>query len=290
MAEFVYNNAKNASSGHTPFKLNCGYHPRMSYKDDVDSYSKSKSTDNLSVELRELMIVCRENFHYAQKLQKQAYNKGVKPRNYATGDKVMLNSKYIKTKQNRKLEAKFFGPFWVFHLVGKQAYKLELPRKWRIHDIFHVSLLEQDITRKGQVDKNTTELAELDAGEDSGEYEVEAIRDSAVHARESELGYLLGLYYLVFWKGYLEEENTWEPYAAVQHLRKLISLFHKDHLDKPTATSKAINIARPMARPTIKLAAKPTALKQKQGRPAAKIATGLSKQKRGRPVKRAKKN
>ena len=27
MAEFAYNNAKNASTGFTPFKLNCGYHP-----------------------------------------------------------------------------------------------------------------------------------------------------------------------------------------------------------------------------------------------------------------------
>ncbi len=26
MAKFAYNNAKSASTGHTPFKLNCGYH------------------------------------------------------------------------------------------------------------------------------------------------------------------------------------------------------------------------------------------------------------------------
>ena len=75
------------------------------------------------------MIVCRKNLHYAQELQKQAHNKGVKPRSYAPYDKVWLNSKYIKTKQNRKLEAKFFGLFRVLHLIGKQAYKLELLRK-----------------------------------------------------------------------------------------------------------------------------------------------------------------
>ena len=68
MAEFAYNNAKNASSGHTPFELNCGYHPRMSYEEDVDPRSKSKSADELSTELRELMIVCRENLHHAQEL------------------------------------------------------------------------------------------------------------------------------------------------------------------------------------------------------------------------------
>ena len=36
MAEFAYNNVKNASTGHTPFELKCGYHPRMLYKEDVD--------------------------------------------------------------------------------------------------------------------------------------------------------------------------------------------------------------------------------------------------------------
>ena len=111
MAEFAYNNAKNSSTGHMPFKLNCSYHPRMSYKDDVNPRSKSKSADDLSAELRELMTVCRENLHPAQKFQKRAHDKSVKPRSYAPGDKVWLNSKYIKTKRNRKLEAKFFEPF-----------------------------------------------------------------------------------------------------------------------------------------------------------------------------------
>ena len=37
----------------------------------------------------------------------------------------------------------------------------------------------------------------LDAGNNSGEYEVKAIRDSAVHVRKTESGYLPGLYYLV---------------------------------------------------------------------------------------------
>ena len=111
MAEFAYNNAKNASTGHTPFELNCGYHPQMLYKEDVNSRSQSKSADELSAELRELMIVCRKNLHHVQKLQKRAHNKGVKPWSYAPGKKVWSNSKYIKTKCNRKLEAKFFGPF-----------------------------------------------------------------------------------------------------------------------------------------------------------------------------------
>ena len=268
MAEFAYNNAKHASTGYTPFELNCGYHPRVSYEEDVDPRSRSKAADELTEELRTLMAACRENLQHAQELQKQAHNKRTKPRSYVFGEKVWLNSKYIKTKCNRKLEAKFFGLFRVLHLVDSQAYKLKLPKRWRIHDVFHMSLLEQDITRKGRVDEKTAEQLEFEAGGDNEEYEVEGIRDSAVYARESEAGHLPGLYYLVSWKGYPEDESTWEPASAVQHLRKLVSTFHKDYPDKLTATSPPIDLAPPMAKRT----APPNVNgKQKRGRPVGSM-------------------
>ena len=119
IAKFAYKNTKNASIGHTPFELNCTYHPKILYEEEVDPYFKSKSVDELSAKLRELMIVCQKNLYHAQELQKRANDKGAKPVSYTSGDKIWLNSKYIKTKQNRKLKAKFFGPFQVLHPVGK---------------------------------------------------------------------------------------------------------------------------------------------------------------------------
>ena len=215
MVEFAYNNAKNASTSYTPFKLNCGYHPCVSYKEDLDPRSKSKTVEKLSSELQNLMAVCQQNLYHAQELQKRAHNKGVKPRSYAPGDKVWLSSKHLRTKRNCKLEAKFLSLFWILYLVGKQTYKLKLPKKWRIYDVFHISLLEQDTTKKGQV--NNTQLNfEFKTGNNK-EYKVEDIWDSAVYARESAKQ-LPGLYYLILWKDYPEEENTWEPVSAIQHL------------------------------------------------------------------------
>ncbi len=129
MAEFTYNNAKNASTGHTFFELNCGYYLRVSFEKDVNLHLRSCSTNELVEKLRELMEVCYHNLLHTQKVQKRTYDKRVKSRSYAPDKQIGLNSKYIKIKRNKKLESKFFGPFQVFHIVGKQAYKLELPTK-----------------------------------------------------------------------------------------------------------------------------------------------------------------
>ena len=137
------------------------------------------------------MIVCQKNLHYAQEIQKRAHDKGVKTRSYAPGKKIWLNSKYIKTKRNKKLEVKIFGPLQLIHPVGKQAYKLELLGNWRTHDVFYLSLLEQDITWKGQ--EFSVSKFELD---DDKKYEVRAIRNNAVFAKEAD-GHILRPYYLV---------------------------------------------------------------------------------------------
>ena len=105
MAEFAYNNTKNAGSGHMLFELNYGYHTQISYEEEVDPRFRFKSTDKLLANLRELIIVYYKNLLQFQELQKYAYNKGIKPRSYILGKKGWLNSKYIRTKQKQKLEA-----------------------------------------------------------------------------------------------------------------------------------------------------------------------------------------
>ena len=126
--------------------------------------------------------------------------------------------------------------------------------------MFYISLLEQDIIKRERVEK----MPKIDAGNHNNkEYKVKAIKDNAVYVTKSKSGYLQGFYYLVVWKGYSKEENTWDLLWAVQHLKKLISCFHKKRLKKSWAISPPIDSALPMARPTIK-PTRPTT-KQKQG-------------------------
>ncbi len=92
--------------------------------------------------------------------------------------------------------------------------------------------------------------------------------DSVVYAKEPDSGHhLLGLYFMVLWKGYLEEENTWKPTLVVLDLCKLMSTFHHDHLEKLIAISPPIDSSLPMARPTVKPWAEALSTKQKQSGP-----------------------
>lgn len=93
------------------------------------------------------------------------------------------------------MEAKFFGSFHILHLNKKSTYKLELLKRWKIHNIFHMSLLKQDITKKRQVDEKVRQI-NFEVGNNK-EYKIEAIWNSMVYARESDLGYLPRIYYLV---------------------------------------------------------------------------------------------
>lgn len=69
-------------------------------------------------------------------------------------------------------------------------------------------LLEQDNTRKEQVDKNTTRL-EFDQG-NKKKYNIEEIHDSVIYVKELE-DHLPKLYYLILWKKFYKEQNTGEP-------------------------------------------------------------------------------
>ena len=89
----------------------------------------------------------------------------------------------MKTNWDKKLENKFFGSFWVLHTAERQPYKLELPTKWKIYDVFHESLLEQNTTKKewvGNVLLEPKKNLEFEVGGNK-EYKVKAIINSALY-------------------------------------------------------------------------------------------------------------
>ena len=241
MAEFAYNNSKNASTGLSPFEVMTGYSPRMTFEEPSDPRAKSVSAKAHARHLDNLMEVCNEALLAAQQHQKTFVDKHSKPIQFAVGDYVWLRGKNIRTKRNRKLEWKAFGPFEILKKHGDQAYKLDLPKRWRIHDVFHVSLLEP--SKEGERASTHPAEPKYEAGdieiEEDGEdeYTVEGILDSKVFdtdkAPDQPQGNDYGLFYLVKWEDYDESESTWEPASHVKHLRGTLRAFHREYPDKP---------------------------------------------------------
>ena len=55
----------------------------------------------------------------------------------------MLSGGNIKTRRpSKKLDHKNHGPFQIEKIVSPLAVHLTLPRKWKIHNVVHVTLLE----------------------------------------------------------------------------------------------------------------------------------------------------
>ena len=60
---------------------------------------------------------------------------------FKKGDKVWLDSKNLKTIYHKKMKPKQEGPFTITKVLGPVTYKLQLPKTWRIHNVFHATLL-----------------------------------------------------------------------------------------------------------------------------------------------------
>jgi hypothetical protein len=88
-----------------------------------------------------------------------------------------------------KLSLRWYGPFEVAAKVSHVAYKLDLPDHWRIHNIFHTSLL----TPYNETKEHRPNYLEppLDIIDDTLEWEVEKI------LKEQEFGRWWKKQYLV---------------------------------------------------------------------------------------------
>jgi Chromo (CHRromatin Organisation MOdifier) domain len=120
------------------------------------------------------------------------------------------------------------------------VFKLQLPNSWKIHNVFHTSLLSP----YKEMEEHGTNYEEPppDLIDGEHEYKVEQILDARCHGRWRKLQYCIQ------WKGYSKAHDTWEPKENV-HAPDCLFKFTHNHLQK--ALTLNIKMTQATEDPTI---------------------------------------
>jgi hypothetical protein len=217
-AEFAYNDSVQASTGHTPFFLTYGQHPRVPgiFKRPSDA-SPNQATEDFLADIRSALTQAKDSLGRAQQRQRNYENKHRRDVTYSVGDKVMLSTVNLNLRGSgpaRKLLPKFEGPFEVIKVISPVAYKLKLPHTMKCHPVFHVSLLKPFHTSSTFPDRDPNTRPPPVTELSNQHYIVERLlgmKTTGQGRRKTSL-------YLVKWKGYPLYESTWEPESRVKQL------------------------------------------------------------------------
>ena len=217
MAEYAYNNSKHLSTKISPFYANYGFEPRTTWPTEIQC--RNPASELYRHYMTSIHTKLKERLSEATESMKRNYNKKTKSiEPFEKGELVMLNGRNIRAKHwCRKLEDKMFGPFEVLSVGKNQRYcKLGLPDSWKIHPVFDIDLLER---YKGTDQKK--QVVEVEA--DGENWVMESIIASGPLD-----GNVKQHVFLVKWKDFTQEENTWETYENVaEHNMKLLEDFYK---------------------------------------------------------------
>ena len=204
--EIVINSLPNRSTGYSPFFLMYGYHPVLPVELlKGDETTNVETVSKFLERTQEVWRTARVQMEKAVMTQKAYYDRKHRDIQFTVGDSVLLSTQNLRLKGiPHKLQWKFCGPYKILEKIGAQAYRLQLPNMWRIHPVFHVSLLKQ--WRPSTLQQVPGEV-ELEDADQPQYFDVEKILqwrwNSKTRRRQRE--------FLVLWQGYPVEEAEWIP-------------------------------------------------------------------------------
>ena len=95
-------------------------------------------------ERQDILAAVRTAIHAANQRAVAQTDSGRPALTLQVGDQVSLKTKHLQlnTLPSKKLFPQWIGPMRVHRVINPSAYMLDLPATWRIHPVFHVSLLK----------------------------------------------------------------------------------------------------------------------------------------------------
>jgi len=155
-----------------------------------------------------------------EEMKKLANRRQGKGEEYKVEDLVLLSTKdlkwQMKGRRSEKLTEHFVGPYKVKGIISSNIIELELPKSIKIYPVVNVSRVR---LYKPQIEgqKKIPPKPVIIEGEE--EFKVEKILNKRlVRGKEK---------FLVRWKGYMAEEDTWENRENLKNAKELVEEFEK---------------------------------------------------------------
>ena len=223
VAEFVSNNTMSEATKVTPFFVNKGYHPWMSFeKLSATRVPQELKTDEFTTHIKELEKFLKTEMQFTQANYETATNRHRIPASsYQVENQVWLSTKNLQTKRLcQELNMRWAGSFKVKQVINPYAYELDLPRAYGVHSVFHVNLMNPVVT--DPLEGHWQEPSSLILINREEKWLMKEILDAQKIRRS--------LNYLIKW---VEFNNlTWQPAADITHSSELLQEFYERFLIK----------------------------------------------------------
>ena len=215
MAEFAINNKVHTATKILPFMVNYGKELRM--EGDIRRKGRVKRTTEFVERMKKVHKEARAALRKIQEEMKRYADRGRKEmEEWKKGDRVLLSTKDLmfKERPSKKLMERYVGPYVIEEVISSNAVKLRLPSSMRIYPVVNVSRIvryKEQIKEQKKVEGKPVEVEGIE------EWKVEKILNKKMMRGVEK--------YLVKWKGFTAEGNTWERKENLKNAEELIKEF-----------------------------------------------------------------
>lgn len=216
MLEFTHNNWWHVDRQKTPFKF--------MFRDSPQAIPYSFANTKFPA-IEEKVKQLQKNQEEALTVHELARTQMIKRRKnkltpFQKGERVWLDSRNLQTLYHKKMAPKQEGPFEITNVLRPLTYQLKLPETWKIHNVFHASLLQWYRENEIYWENYKQPPAQLD----DKRQETYTVKTILKHRRRGR-----NYQYYVKWEGYPITEASWEPEESFLNNGDLLDWYKQHH-------------------------------------------------------------